>query len=242
MLNNRPDRIAALTRDGVAAAFAGHRHILAPTTARVARETLPGLPAGIGFPIIIRPAGSHAGNGLERLDDAAALTAYLTGQGDAEFYVSPFVDYSGPDGQFRKLRVVFVRGRPFISHMAVSPRWMVHYLNADMEANAANRADEAQMMATFDEGFAARHAEAFAGLNEAFQLDYFGIDCAETADGRLLLFEADVAMIVHDMDPPELYPYKGPAMAKLFKAFVGALEAPTTQDQVQALLRRLSNR
>ena len=38
-------------------------------------------------------------------------------------------------------------------------------------------------------------------------------------DGRLLLFEADVALIVHAMDPPDLYPYKVPAMAKLFAAF-----------------------
>jgi hypothetical protein len=26
-------------------------------------------------------------------------------------------------------------------------------------------------------------------------------------------------MIVHDMDPPDLYPYKGPQMKKIFKAF-----------------------
>ena len=50
-------------------------------------------------------------------------------------------------------------------------------------------------------------------------LDYFGIDCGETADGRLLLFEADVAMIVHSMDPPELFPYKQPQMRKIRDAF-----------------------
>jgi hypothetical protein len=81
------------------------------------------------------------------------------------------------------------------------------------------------MMAGFDQGFALRHADAFDALTGAFGLDYVGIDCAETLDGRLLVFEADVAMIVHAMDSAELYPYKKPAMAKLFAGFVDGLAA-----------------
>jgi hypothetical protein len=42
-------------------------------------------------------------------------------------------------------------------------------------------------------------------------------------DGRLLVFEADVAMIVHDMDSELVFPYKKPAMRKLFRAFHDAL-------------------
>jgi hypothetical protein len=160
---------------------------------------------------------------MEKVSDALGLAAYLAEHPEREFFVAQFVDYSGPDGLFRKLRIAFILGRPYISHMAVSPRWMVHYLNADMEASETNRAEEAQMMATFDQGFAARHAAAFQALNDAIGLDYYGIDCAETADGRLLLFEADVAMIVHTLDPDTLYPYKKPAMAKLFGAFVAAM-------------------
>jgi hypothetical protein len=102
---------------------------------------------------------------------------------------------------------------------------MVHYLNAHMDESEAKRAEEAAMMATFGEGFARRHAEAFAALCAAYPLDYFGIDCAETPDGRLLVFEADVAMIVHAMDPEALFPYKKPAMHKLFGAFVDCLHA-----------------
>jgi hypothetical protein len=56
-------------------------------------------------------------------------------------------------------------------------------------------------------------------LCQRIDLDYFAVDAAEMPDGRLLLFEADVAMIVHSMDEPELFPYKGPAMKKLFAAF-----------------------
>ncbi|MGH6970728.1 MAG: hypothetical protein ACREEQ_03885, partial [Caulobacteraceae bacterium] len=145
--------------------------------------------------------------------------AYLGGRTEPTFYVSPFVDYSGPDGRFRKLRVAMVGGRPFLVHMAISDHWMVHYLNAGMDLDPAKRAEEAEAMATFETGFAARHGAALAAMHRAFGLDYFALDCAEDREGRLLLFEADTAMIVHDMDPPDLYPYKPPAMRKLFAAF-----------------------
>jgi len=178
----------------------------------------------LDWPIIARPIGSHAGKGLEKLDDAAALGAYLAGHTAQAFFVAAFFDYAGADGLYRKLRVVFFAGRAYVAHMAVSERWMVHYLNADM-GRPQNRAEEAAMMAGFDAGFAARHAEAFAALTDAFGLDYVGIDCAETTDGRLVVFEADVAMIVHAMDSAELYPYKKPQMRKLFEAFEGLLRA-----------------
>ena len=74
-------------------------------------------------------------------------------------------------------------------------------------------------------GFARRHTAAFAGLTERIGLDYFIIDCAETRDGRLLVFEADVAAIVHDMDPPDIFPYKPPQMRKKFAAFQAMLAA-----------------
>ena len=131
----------------------------------------------------------------------------------------PFVDYRRPDGLFCKYRIVFILGKPFLCHMAVSERWMIHYLNAGMTESPAKRRAEEEAMASFDDGFARRHEEAFRVLNERMGLDYFGIDCSETQDGRLLIFEADVAMVIHDMDPPTLFPYKGPQMKKVFAAF-----------------------
>jgi hypothetical protein len=234
VVNGHPELIAALSRDGVADAFAGHPKIVAPATRRVGRSALEAaavnarylatLHADLRFPIIVRPIGSHAGRGLEKVYGAVDLAAYLEAHDAEEFFVAAFFDYAGADGLYRKLRVVFVNGRPFVAHMAVSARWMVHYLNADM-GEVSHRQEESEMMATFDEGFADRHREAFADLTAAFGLDYVGIDCAETQDGRLVVFEADVAMIVHAMDSAELYPYKKPAMAKLFEGFVEGLQA-----------------
>ena len=243
VLNGRPDLIAALSRDGVADRFAGHPLVICPATRRVDRAALAAVARGqsdlsdlhadLAFPVIVRPLGSHAGNGLQKVASRPELEAYLAEHPATEFFVAAFFDYSAADGLFRKLRVVFVNGQPFVSHMAVSERWMVHYLNADM-GQAANRAEEAEVMATFETGFALRHRAAFEALTATLGLDYYGIDCAETQDGRLLVFESDVAMIVHAMDSAELYPYKKPAMAKLFSGFVAGLATAAGQSRLAA--------
>ena len=180
------------------------------------------LPGG-AWPLIVRPVGSHAGKGLAKIDDAAALAAYIVDARLQTAYVSRFIDYAADDGRYRKYRIAFIGGAPYLAHMAVGDHWMVHYLNAGMAESAEKRAEEALAMAHFDEDFAVRHAAAFSGLVERLGLDYFAIDCAETKDGQLLLFEADVSMIVHALDPVDLYPYKRPQMARIFKAFEGLL-------------------
>jgi glutathione synthase/RimK-type ligase-like ATP-grasp enzyme len=223
MLNGAPDAILALGRDRAPLRLAGRPGLVAPPTRRMSRAELAGAP--VDAAVIVRPIDSHAGIGLEKLDGRAALAAYLAAHPGAAFYVQPFIDYASPDGRFRKLRVALVDGRPFLVHLAVSDHWMVHYLNAGMAEAAAKRAEEAAMMAGFDASFAARHADAFRALHAAFGLDYFAVDCAEDREGRLLVFEADTAMIVHDMDPPDLYPYKPPAMRKLFAAFQALVAA-----------------
>lgn len=218
-INNAPAAIAALTRDGVARTLANEPTILAPPVRRVFR----GEPV-TEFPIVIRPLASHAGQGLERVTSAEELATYYAAHAEPAFFVSPFIDYSGPDGFFRKYRVAVIDGVPYASHMAVSRNWMVHYLNAGMTEHAERRAEEAHWMATFETGFAARHAEAFSAMHRLLGLDYLAIDCAECRNGSLLLFEADVAMIVHDMDPVDMFPYKKPAMKRLLEAFWHALE------------------
>jgi hypothetical protein len=103
--------------------------------------------------------------------------------------------------------------------MALSEHWMVHYLNAGMTESATKRSAEAQAMANFETGFAARHARAFAALHKVLGFDFYSIDCAETREGKLLIFEADTAAIIHLMDPPDLFPYKHPQMHRVFAAF-----------------------
>jgi glutathione synthase/RimK-type ligase-like ATP-grasp enzyme len=229
---NDPARIALLSRDAAYALLRSTPGLVVPPTLRIARTALAATDsaiAGLPYPIIVRPIASHAGQGLTKLGGAAAAHDYLATWPDAELYVAPFVDYSGADGLFRKYRIAFVAGRPYPVHLAISEHWMVHYLSAGMDDSAERRAEEARFMRDFDEDFAARHAAALGALAERVGLDYFAIDCGETKDGALLLFEADVAMIVHAMDPPEKYAYKLPAMRKLFAAFADLLRSAAAE-------------
>lgn len=192
---------------------------------RLARgvASLTGLLPGAAFPIICRPADSHAGQGLERLDTPAAIEAYLAAARGEHFVISPFVDYVSPDGQYRKYRIAFVGGRPYPVHLALSARWMVHYLNGDMAERPDNRAAEQRFFDDFYRDFGKRHAAALAALDERVGLDYYSIDCGETPDGRLLVFEIDTGGVVHAMDPLDGYGYKRPHMLRLFAAFQALL-------------------
>lgn len=245
VINDDPRRIMALARDVVAETLKDEPSILAPLTTRVLREALLApaddlqQTAGISsWPIIVRPIGTHAGGGLEKIGSCAELENYLQVHSEPEFYIAPFVDYSGPDGKFRKQRIAFIDGKAYASHLAVSDHWMVHYLSAGMAEYADRRAEEASWMAEFDREFAARHARAFEALHRRLGLDYFAIDCAELPDGRLLLFEADVAMIVHAMDSESVFPYKKLAMAKLFSGFEAALHNRVNRTGAAHAIRR----
>ena len=231
---NRPERIAVLSRDGACSALAGIAGVDMPRTVRIDREHLAALARqpetlhqilpDAAFPLIVRPLGSHAGHDLEKMETPADLSAYLSRVDAGRFYLSRFVDYRGAGGMFRKFRVVLIEGSPFVCHYAISAHWMIHYLNAGMDQSADKRAEEAQCMAGFDTGFALRHRDALAEIDRRIGLPYLGIDCAETPDGRLLIFEVDNAMVVHSMDDEGMYPYKRPAMNKVFTAFRQLLE------------------
>lgn len=231
---NHPARIMQLEREAASKLLHGIPGVVMPTTVRVLhheldliarrRHWIGSLASEMAWPVIIRPLDSHAGNGLARIDSSDALGVYLDQTEGREFYVAPFVDYRSADGLYRKYRIILVDGRPYICHIGISSHWMVHYLNAGMADSQAKRDEEAEAMAGFDAGFAKRHESALAVIAEHCGLEYLGIDCAETQRGELLIFEADSDMIVHNLDAPDVYPYKAAHMKKLFGAFMGLLE------------------
>ena len=243
-LLNPPKRIGNLDRDKLYRLLDGIEGLAIPATLHATRAQLSEAADSVGalasiaselvFPLIIRPRGSHAGVGLARIDDAMALQRYLDASRAKEFFVARFVDYSSEDGLFRKYRVVFVDGKPYACHMAIAERWDIWYLNAGMAGDANKRLEEATFMSTFDIGFGRRHRTALAAMAERVGLDYFIVDCAETKDGSLLIFEADNTAVVHNMDLPGIFPYKPPQMQKIFTAFVAMLERRVAQAREQA--------
>jgi glutathione synthase/RimK-type ligase-like ATP-grasp enzyme len=225
---NLPQYISSIGRDVASALLQNAPGLLMPPTFRSARAALteiavgaaclPALFDGCDFPIILRPVGSQGGRDLAKIDTPQDLSNYLVGVDASEFYLSRFIDYSGADGLFRKMRVALIDGAPFACHMAVSSHWMVHYVNAGMYEEPAKRDEEASFMLHFDD-FAQRHHGALEAIASRTKLDYLCIDCAQTQDGQLLIFEIDHAMVVHAMDLEEQFPYKQPHMLKVKNAF-----------------------
>jgi glutathione synthase/RimK-type ligase-like ATP-grasp enzyme len=234
---NAPEHIVRTLRDDAADRLGSIPGVLMPPTVRVARSTLQAVGRsaaslrdirGIGqFPVIVRPVDSQGGKQLAKVDSPAELAAYLGEVNAIDFFLSSFVDYRSADGQFRKCRVVLVDGRPFAVHMGISDHWMIHYVNAGMSQSADKRRDEQVFFETFDRDFAVRHATSLAAIHERLGLEYVTLDCADAPDGRLLVFEVDNAAIVHDLDDSQLYPYKRPAMQRVFEAFRAMLMART---------------
>jgi hypothetical protein len=232
-LLNPPELVGRLDRDKLHGLLGGIDGLRIPQTTCVTREQLVKLSqsaiapsdvaSDLAFPMIARPRGSHAGKGLAKLDDENAIELYLGEHAEELFFVSRFADYRSEDGLFRKYRIVLIDGLAYACHLAIADRWDIWYLNAGMAQSAAKRHEEQMFMQAFDAGFAQRHRAALAGLSQRVGLDYFTVDCAETRDGSLLIFEADNTAIVHDLDRPDLFPYKVPQMRKVFDAFAAML-------------------
>ena len=224
-----PRRIARLSRDGACELLQSAPGIVVPVTKRIDRQSLESFGrsgmavtaviADGAFPIIIRPVDSQKGHGLMKVDTPEAIAVYLKTRPENAFYVARYVEYRGPDGQFRKYRIVLIDQRPYVCHMAISDNWVVHYVSAGMLESVAKRAEEARFFTGFDDGFARRHHDALLSLAKRMELEYVGVDCGETPDGELLIFEVDSGMTVHAMDPVDIFPYKQPQMRKVFGAF-----------------------
>ena len=236
---NHPEKISRLSRESVSELLSSAPGIEIPHTARIDRLSLQQVHIGEipissflkqgNFPIIIRPLGSHAGEGLAKLDSPPAISDYLSERTENEFNIARFENYRSQDGLYRKYRIALIDGQPFACHMALSEHWMIHYKNAGMAESEAKRAEEANFMTHFKNDFAVRHQQAFRSIGERLGLDYLVIDCGETTEGKLLIFEADNLGFVHAMDPPAIYPYKARQMQKVFDAFYSMLKKASAQ-------------
>ena len=213
---NDPAEIARLGRVTFAATFARAAHARVARTERMTRERYAS--DGYALPHIARPVDSHGGHGLERIASDADRAAFLAASDAAAFYVSDYVDYASADGWFRKYRILFVDGEPWPFHLAISRNWMVHYYNAAMAEHQWMRDEEHRFMADIGSVFRGELADALRETARLLPLDYVGIDCGIDRDGRLVLFEADNALIVHLLDDPAVYGYKHEYVPRILHA------------------------
>lgn len=233
---NAPRYVLRTNRARLSRIVRGIAHCSMPEVSRSTRAQLADTAVARAYPLVVRPVGSQAGERFARVADRSELNAYLASVPDDVFFVSPFANYARADGFYRKYRVIVVDGEPYPYHLAISPHWMVHYYNTPMAETPWMRDEERQFLAGCDAFSSQPIVEAFRELARRLQLDYFGVDCTLDDRGNLLIFEADTAMIVHLLDPREVYPYKFDYVPRIFDAVERLVDARVADGRT--LLRR----
>ena len=216
---NHPDSVAQTSRVNLPRLLSGIEGVLVPPVVRLG----PDLPtrmavAAMTFPVLVRPLGTHGGEGVRLVNDPAGLSEWAETPGT----VTQFVDFVSADGWHRKYRMVFVDGGMFPYHLAISRHWLVHHWTAGMEHDAARRGEEARFLASPRAALGEDAMTALAKIGACLGLDYGGVDFSLLPDGRVVVFEANATMLVHPEEDAD-FAYRNPVMERIQAAFTRLL-------------------
>ena len=220
---NAPASVARTRRDVLPTLLQDLDDIVVP---RVKRLTAPRNGASIArlaaepdmaLPLLLRPAGSHGGAGVIRINTWEDLDPYALEAAEI-WYLSEYVDCRSADGFVRKYRVAFVDGAPYPYHLAISEHWMVHYLSADMEGHAWKLREEAVFLADWRAAIGTRAADAIAAIGKRLELDFGGVDFGILPDGRAVIFEANATMLIHPESDAGPLAFKNPSVRNIVNA------------------------
>ena len=223
---NPPERIAITRRDRLAECLSDIPGLLLPQTRRLGRDDLARLATSDapGPAQVVRPVGSHGGEGLRRIERPGELAGYLGEIPFSAHYLTDYCDFRSPDGWFRKYRFVFVDRDVYPYHLAISREWKVHYWRVDMNEAPWMKREEEAFLADYRSIFPGELGEAIRTVARRLDLDYAGMDCGLMPDGRLVLFEANANMLVHLYESRESYPYKHAYVPRIFEAAARMIE------------------
>ena len=178
---------------------------------------------GLSFPLLLRSPGYHTGRNFVMVPSAADLAAAAASLPGDELLVMTYLDARGPDGGARKYRVMMIGGELYPMHLAISPDWKVHYFTSAMAENADHRAEEAAFLNDMPVVVGPKAMIALEAIRDALALDYAGVDFGLSADGELLLFEANATMVINPPDADQRWVYRRKAIGAIVDAVVQLL-------------------
>jgi tetratricopeptide (TPR) repeat protein len=203
---NPPRTIRRTGRDQATALFGDIADMVTPAVRYADPADLADLE--IEAPILVRPSGDHGGDNLVLLRDDADKAAFLAKGPRGPLLVTQFHDFRSPDGYWRKYRLIFVDRQVHPYHLAIGEDWLLHYWRAEMQRSPWKMAEEERFLQDWRGVFGERAARAVEEAARRLDLDYGGMDCALTADGKVLLFEANACILLHLDEPAAAFPYK----------------------------------
>jgi hypothetical protein len=222
---NAPAAVLGTGRAANARRLADVPGVVAPAIANFSRESLagPGAPGnldrrGLQFPLLLRAPGFHNGQHFLLIENAAQLPTALAELPGDELTAIQYLDARGPDGLYRKYRVMMIGGWLYPLHLAISTNWKIHYVTADMADNARHRAEEARFLEDMPGVLGPRAMAALAEIQNMLGLDYAGVDFGLNAAGDLLLFEANATMTVLPPQKDRRWDYRRDAVQRIEEA------------------------
>jgi len=223
---NDPRKIERTTREVVASLLQGIPGCRVPKAVRhkAGAEVSPAaLQAAFAFsfPVLARPVGTHGGDDFDKIEHPAALAAALAQRPDCDHYLIEYIDYRSDDRHFRKYRFIFVDGQILPYHLCIGSDWKLHHISTDMATQPWMQREEEAFLDNPTAVFNTGHYQALQTIRERIGLDYCGIDCALDVSGKLVVFEVNASMLVHDRNHE--FPYKNPAVQRIKLAFEAML-------------------
>jgi hypothetical protein len=221
---NRPERVAATTRAANAERLRAVPGAATARTRAYPRERLLGGDAaarlqadGFAFPLLLRSPGHHTGEHfllVERPEGLAAAVRSLPGE---DLYAIEYLDVRDADGKVRKYRVMFVDGKLYPLHLAVSSNWKVHYFSAEMADVPEHRAEEERFLSDMRSVLGER-VEVLERISRTLALDYAGIDFALGPRGQVVVFEANATMVIVRPAHEERWAYRQAPVGRVIDA------------------------
>ncbi len=222
-LLNRPDRVARTARNTLPVLLEGIDDLLVPAVWRFAAGGEWAELLVDRLPLLIRPVHTHGGVGLMLARSPGELLQCAAAQ-SGPVYVSRFIDYRSADLLFRKYRIIFIDRQPYPYHLAISQNWMAHYYTAEMESSPWKLEEEQAFLQDPEAVLGCAGMQAIRAIGARMDLDYAGIDFSIMTDGRVLVFEANPAMLVHPETSPGPLEHKNPYVQRIFDAFEAMLQ------------------
>ncbi len=227
---NDPRAVMKTGRTGNAERLRGIAGVRTARTEAMSRAMLAGRTGaaalaarGFGFPLLLRSPGYHTGRNFVLVESAADLAAAAQGLPGDELLAIEYLEARGSDGKARKFRVMMIGGKLYPLHLAISRDWKVHYFTSDMADQPEHRAEEAKFLADMPGTLGAKAMRALESIQAALGLDYAGTDFGLSADGDLLLFEANATMVIAKPGNEPHWAYRHAAIDRVLEAATAML-------------------
>ncbi|MEL6264490.1 MAG: hypothetical protein AAFR52_02420 [Pseudomonadota bacterium] len=228
---NPPGRLVRTTRVDTGRHLAGIEGLVLPRAAMFRHEggdpghLADSIALKVGLPVIIRAVGRQMGQDMHLCHTAEELRARLAHFAGRHLNAIEYVETRRHERLWPKYRVAFIDGAMFGNKLMFAEQWKVHAKQSDvLYLRRSELNDEADRFVHDPAGVIGEGAAAvLKEIDARLGLDFFGIDFGFDRAGRVVLFEANAAMLGYPSTiGPGVDPYRA-HRARIQEAFCAML-------------------